>query len=323
MNSEHSLDNLFFVESVSAAVRGLERIIEEIAPTDIPVLLVGESGTGKEVMALRIHQLSKRKNEPFHKVACTTLSAEIFDKPLRENGEAEKRHELLRAGTVLFDEVSELDTACQPRLLSFLPDGDALPHEDQLQARVISATRRDLKEEIKARRFREELYYRLNGVSLQLPPLRHRREDVPLLLNFLLAKFAVQFGRPVPALSDRTMRELMEYSWPGNIRQLENAAKKIVALNDEHLALEDFQPVAVESALNGPPAARISLKQAARAASREAERELILKTLERTRWNRKRAAKELQISYKALLYKLKQIGMGESEESLSPRGERG
>lgn len=323
MNSEHSLDNLFFVESVSPAVRGLERIIEEIAPTDIPVLLVGESGTGKEVMALRIHRLSKRRNEPFHKVACTALSPEVFETPLRENGEAEKRHELLRAGTVLFDEVSELDQPCQPKLLHFLPDGEALPHEGQLHARVISATRRDLEEEIKARRFREELYYRLNGVSLHLPPIRHRREDVPLLMNFLLAKFAAQFGRPVPTLSDQTMRELMEYSWPGNIRQLENAAKKIVALSDEHLALDDFQPVALHSSLDGAPPARISLKQAARAASREAERDLILKTLERTRWNRKRAAKELQISYKALLYKLKQIGMGDSEDSLSSQGERG
>lgn len=323
LNSEHSLDNLFFVESVSPAVRGLERIIEEIAPTDIPVLVVGESGTGKEVMALRIHQLSKRRNEPFHKVVCTTLSPEVLEAPLRANGEAEKRHELLRAGTVLFDEVSELDAACQPKLLQFLPDGDALPHEGKLQARVISATRRDLEEEIKARHFREELYYRLNGVSLHLPPLRHRREDVPLLMNFLLAKFAAQFGRPLPTLSDRAVRELMEYSWPGNIRQLENAAKKIVALNDEHLALEDFLPVALHSSLNGAPPMRISLKQASRAASREAERELILKTLERTRWNRKRAARELQISYKALLYKLKQIGMGDSEDSLSPRGERG
>ena len=323
MDSEHSLNNLFFVESASPAVRGLERIIEEIAPTDIPVLLVGESGTGKEVMALRIHQLSKRGNEPFHRVACTTLSPGILEAPLRENGEAEKRYELLRAGTVLFDEVSELDEACQPKLLQFLPDGDALPHEGQLHARVISATRRDLEEEIRARRFREELYYRLNGVSLHLPPLRQRREDVPLLMDFLLAKFAAQFGRPVPALSARTMRELIDYSWPGNIRQLENAAKKIVALNDEHSALEDFQPLALQSQLNGPPTTRISLKQVARAASREAERELILKTLERTRWNRKRAAKELQISYKALLYKLKQIGIGESEGPFSPRGERG
>jgi two-component system response regulator AtoC len=323
LSSEHSLDNLFFVESVSPTVRGLERIIEEIAPTDIPVLLVGESGTGKEVMALRIHQLSKRRNEPFHKVVCTTLSPEVLEAPLRENGEAEKWHELLRAGTVLFDEISELDAACQPKLLHFLPDGDALPHEGKLHARVISATRRDLEEEIRAQHFREELYYRLNGVCIHLPPLRHRREDIPCLTDFLLAKFATQFGRPVPTLTPRTLRNLMAYSWPGNIRQLENVVKKVVALGDERLALEDFQSVTAQSTLNGASPQRISLKQAARAASREAERELILKALERTRWNRKRAAKELQISYKALLYKLKQIGMGDSEDSMSPRGERG
>jgi two-component system response regulator AtoC len=323
LKSAHSVDNCFFVESICPAVRGLERIIEEIAPTDIPVMLVGESGTGKEVAALRVHQLSRRRSEPFLKLVCTTLAPDFLEVPLREDGEVDRRNELLRAGTVFLDEISELDAACQPKLLQFLPDGDVLPHEGKLQARVISATRRDLEEEIRAQHFREELYYRLNGVCIHLPPLRHRKEDIPSLTNFLLAKFAAQLGRPVPSLTPQTLRNLMGYSWPGNIRQMENVVKKIVALGDEHRALEDFQSVTPHSPPTGAFPKRISLKQAARAASREAERELILKALERTRWNRKRAAKELQISYKALLYKLKQIGMGDSEDSLSPRREQG
>jgi two-component system response regulator AtoC len=171
---------------------------------------------------------------------------------------------------------------------------------------------------MRAGRFRSELYYRINGVCLRMPPLRDRREDIPILVEFFLTKHAAQFARPRPTLGPRTMRMLLEHSWPGNIRELENVVKKIVALGEEHLAVSELTVAPIERPLEISEPRAYSLKQAARAASREAERELILKALEHTRWNRKRAALKLQISYKSLLYKLKQIGVQDSES-----GQRG
>jgi DNA-binding NtrC family response regulator len=179
---------------------------------------------------------------------------------------------------------------------------------------VISATSRGLDEDIRGGCFRSELFYRLNGVCLRLPPLRKRREDILPLADFLLTKHATQLVRPRPSLSGRTMRKFLDYSWPGNVRELENVVKNIVALGEEEIALSEISSVPAEK--HKAPAVvhgSHSLKAAARAASRETERDLILKALARTRWNRKRAAQELQISYKSLLYKLKQIGLQDSE----------
>jgi DNA-binding NtrC family response regulator len=164
------------------------------------------------------------------------------------------------------------------------------------------------------------LYYRINGVCLRLPPLRHRREDVPVLVDYFLSKHAAAFGRPKPVISPAGFSALTDYHWPGNVRELENVVRKLVALGDERAALEDLRLAAQHNGGNGGAAAAsngdsLSLKDAARAASRQAERELILKVLGRTRWNRKRAAQELQISYKALLYKLKQIGLDDQAAS--------
>ena len=171
--------------------------------------------------------------------------------------------------------------------------------------------------------FREELYYRINGVQLRLPPLRNRKEDIPGMLDFFLMKYASLFGRPTPRLSTPTMELLLHHAWPGNIRELENFARKMVALGNEQLATHDLtagdvpkhsDPVPIPAKLSGieyPPGQ--SLKKAAREASRHAERAMILNQLERTRWNRKRTARELQISYKALLYKLKQLGLDGSD----------
>jgi two-component system response regulator AtoC len=167
---------------------------------------------------------------------------------------------------------------------------------------------------VAARNLREDLYYRISGVCLRLPPLRQRREDIPILVEHFLRKFAEEFQRPVPVLSEETHRLFQEYSWPGNVRELENAAKAIVALGDEAVAMGGLRAMLMR-ADHGSNGSRVSLKQAARAASREAEKEIILKALTRTRWNRRRAAQDLQISYKALLYKLKQMGCSEYEAS--------
>jgi two-component system, NtrC family, response regulator AtoC len=303
-----------FVGGICPAMQTLESVLSEIAPTNIPVLLVGESGTGKAIFAQRLHSLSARAEERLVSVTCAAMNPTLLTAELELNGSGNTgiRGQEVSIGTVFFEEISELDPACQRNLLYALP-GDGASRRGSLTARVISATSRNLDEEMRATRFRSELYYRINGVCLRLPPLRDRREDIPILVEFFLTKHAAQFGRPRPSLGPRTLRMLLEHSWPGNIRELENVVKKIVALGDEHLALSELTATPIERPAEISEPRAYSLKQAARAASREAERELILKALEHTRWNRKRAAQQLQISYKSLLYKLKQIGVQDSE----------
>jgi two-component system response regulator AtoC len=302
-----------FVGGMCAAMQTLENVVAEIAPTNIPVLLVGESGTGKEMFARRIHHLSANADEPLMKIACASMNLPNFAGELGLN-KADVSGEGFKTltGTVFFDEISELDAPCQRSLLYALPDGEAQPRRGSLGARVISTTNRNLDDEMRAGRFRSELYYRINGVCLRLPPLRDRKEDIPLLVESFLTKYAAEFGRPRPSLSPRALRMLLDYSWPGNIRELENAVKKIVALGAENLGLPELVAEPVEVRTEVTELRSYSLKAAARAASREAEREMILEALARTRWNRKRAAQELQISYKSLLYKLKQIGLPDS-----------
>jgi two-component system, NtrC family, response regulator AtoC len=306
-------DDRDFVGGICPAMRTLESVLGEIAPTNIPVLLVGESGTGKAVFAQRLHNLSARSEERLVSVACAAMNPSLLNEDLELNapgiGDQSSGNSI---GSVFFEEISELDAACQRSLLYALP-GDGTGRRGSLNARVISTTSRNLDEEMRAGRFRTELYYRINGVCLRLPTLRDRREDIPILVEFFLTKHSAQFARPRPSLSARTMRMLLDHSWPGNIRELENVVKKIVALGDENLALSELTVTPIERPAEISEPRAYSLKQAARAASREAERELILKALEHTRWNRKRAAQELQISYKSLLYKLKQIGVQDSE----------
>jgi two-component system response regulator AtoC len=304
-----------FVGGMSPAMQTLESVVAEIATTSIPVLLVGESGTGKAMFAQRMHRLSPRCDKELVSIICAAMNpAQLFvELGLNStgNGNGHANHGI--AGTVVFDEISELDLVCQRNLLYALPDGDGSPRHGTLGARVISTTSRNLDEEMRAGRFRAELYYRVNGVCLRLPPLRDRREDIPILVEFFLSKHAALLGRPRPCLSPRTLRLLLDHSWPGNIRELENVVKKIVALGDEQLAIAELTAIPEPPRLEVRERRGYSLKAAARAASREAERGLILKALEHTRWNRKRAAQELQISYKSLLYKLKQIGVHDSE----------
>jgi DNA-binding NtrC family response regulator len=304
-----------FLSGKVAATQALESAIAEIAPTNIPVLLIGESGTGKQVFARRIHSLSMGSEKALVEITCASMTAELLSDRLGLNSVSGRASASIGVGTVLFDEVSELESASQRSLLSALPDGDSRPRPGLLTARLISTTSRNLDDEVRARRFRSELYYRINGVCLRLPPLRERKEDIPRLVDFFLAKHATQFGRPRFSLSPETLRAFVDHSWPGNIRELENAVRNIVALNDEHLAVSELVQARTETRAAEVNASGNSLKVAARAASREAERELILKALARTRWNRKRAAQELQISYKSLLYKLKQIGLQETEAS--------
>jgi two-component system response regulator AtoC len=303
-----------FVGGICPALLTLESVIAEIAPTNIPVLLVGESGTGKEMFARHIHALSSRSAESLVKLSCASLNEETLSSELGLHGNRHHNSAHITAGTVILDEISELDASSQRILLYGLPDGDTRARPGVLTARIVSTTSRKLDEEMQAGRFRNELYYRINGVCLRLPPLRERKDDIPMLSEFFLTKHAAQLGRPRFPLSQRTLQVLVDHSWPGNIRELENVVKNIIALGDEQLAVSGLGSVPGRASRIRHMDTHIRpLKVAARAASREAERELILQALERTHWNRKRAAHDLQISYKSLLYKLKQIKSSEAE----------
>jgi len=290
-----------FVEGASPSMRSLEAVIREVAQSAAPVLILGERGVGKKATALRIHELSRRGGQPFRSLACGSLEAGQLEEP--QTGAT-------AAGTIYLDEVAQLGAEGQAWLLRALTEGDSNEAEAKGMARVICGSAQDLEAEVKAGRMREDLYYRISGVCLRLPPLRQRREDIPGLTEYFLEKYAHKFQRQVPQLSEETRRLFQEYSWPGNMAELENAAKAIMALGDERVAMGGLRAMLQRSDA-GENGGRISLKQVSRAASREAEKEIILRALTRTRWNRRRAAEDLQISYKALLYKLKQMGCSE------------
>jgi two-component system response regulator AtoC len=302
VNYEMAIDGAMtqFVEGASASMRPVEAVIRELAQSDVPVLLLAERGAGKHATARRIHDLSRRSAQPFRRFQCSALKPEDLQKFTGMNGES--------AGTIFLEELGELHADCQAYLHGVLSPGVA-DQRVRATARFICGSARDLELEVKARRLREDLYYRISGVCLRLPPLRQRREDIAFLTEQFLVKYAQEFRRPVPTLSKETRRLFQDYSWPGNLRELEAAARILVALGDEHLAMGGLRALLQKSPSprNGPA---ISLKAASKAASHEAERELILQALTRTRWNRRRAAEELQISYKALLYKLKQMQIG-------------
>ena len=299
-----------------ASVRSLHALVADLARTDIPVLLIGESGTGKEVYARLIHRLSGSGETVLKKVSCTALDAPGLLRQVQEGlqpgrGEARTR-------TLFLDGVDELDPACQRVLLSLLPDGDPKSGAETM-ARLISSASINLEKEVETGRFRRELYFRINGAILRLPPLRDRKEDIPALLEYFLTKHAGELKSKTLVLDSVALELLTSYDWPGNIRELENMAKKILALGDAKVALDDLRAAPVNVPKSSHNGGVSSLKIAAREASRRTEREMILKALEGTHWNRKRAARELQISYKALLYKIKQIGVQESESEAMRR----
>ncbi len=300
--------NAGFVLGHSAAIQRLNAMVEDIACTNIPVLLMGESGTGKEVYGRVIHRLSKHSHTPLEKVNCRAVEQgevlALLKSHPRERGESPENG--LR--TLFLDGIDELDLGSQKVLLSLLPDGE-IDENNPNRLRIIASTSRNLEKEIGSGRFRSELYFRINGVCLRLPPLRDRKEDILVFTEHFLAKHAAELGREAPVLSDKEMEFLGTHDWPGNVRELENLARKIVVLGDSRKAIEELREMPRLEPTHAEEPRGFSLKVAARAASRRAERDLIAKALERTHWNRKRAAQELQISYKSLLYKIKQTGL--------------
>jgi two-component system response regulator AtoC len=321
-------------------MREILEITEQVADTDITVLVRGESGTGKELVARTLHRLSSRRDKPFVKVNCAALPSELLESELFgfEKGAftgAQKRKlgkfEYANHGTIFLDEIGEMSPALQAKLLQVLQDGQfsRLGGESDVQVdtRVIAATNRNLEEGVANGEFREDLYYRLNVVTIAVPPLRERGTGaVPLLTDFFLRKFSKEYKREQPQLSAETMTIFMRYHWPGNVRELENMVRRMIVLGSEETV---HQEIALRKApmeggnleslldldalgadlVNG---GEVDLKAISKRAARVAEKRVISKVLEQTRWNRKEAAGRLQISYKALLYKMKENGLSEN-----------
>ncbi len=289
--------------SVSPVMKALNRAIEDVASSEVPLLILGEPGTGKRALAFQIHQQSTRSTKAFSEIECSSLGSEYFD------GGGRTSSLFSESGTVVLHEVSFLVPECQAALQ------DLLVHRSQTGdtitdwPRLIFTTHVNLEQEIRLGRFREDLYYRISSFCLRVPPLRHRKEDISGLAELFLSKYALRLQCTKPNISELTRRFLAEYGWPGNVRELEEATRTIAAVGDEKLALAALKSAHRGTRRQPERALVLSLKEASKAASRAAEKDLILKVLSRTRWNRKRAAGELKISYKALLYKLKQMGV--------------
>jgi two-component system response regulator AtoC len=304
-----------FVNGMGPAMRSVMAVVADVARTDIPVLVMGESGTGKEVYARLIHQLSAFPSATLKKVNCAALTAETLQKQLLGTSEQSDGNSDPQSTTLFLDEIDELDLVTQRALLTILPDGEPKNSTQELSTRLITSTSRDLGQDVECGRFRRELYFRISGVCLRLPPLRERKEDIPKLLDFFLARHAAHQRKPVPVVNPEILDRMMSHAWPGNIRELENIAKRMIALENGLMALGELRVSQLNGVRESNGALPPSLKVAARAVSQRTEKELILKALERTRWNRKRAAQELQISYKSLLYKLKQICIASSDSA--------
>jgi two-component system response regulator AtoC len=265
--------------------------IWRFAELDCPILLVGEKGTGKQRLAEDIHRASPRSHGAFHPLHAAAVN------------KAGLRAALTGSATVYIAALDELDPELQVMLVEFCRRSP-----NASQARVLAGSNAALLEAVKTRSFREDLFYLLGQMTIQLTPLRHRKQELAPLAESFLGDFAQQFGRSKPVLSERMLEFIMSYAWPGNVSELETAMKTLAAIGDESIALAAMRARSAEARLSRDET-RIPLKQASRAASLRAERELISEVLGSNGWNRKQAARELKISYKALLYKLKQIGM--------------
>lgn len=295
-----------YVAGESQAIRSVNAIAKDIAGTNISVLLVGESGTGKEIYARLIHSLSKRSGVPITKVSCRArepeeLLAEL--KPLLKDSPKSPGNV---PGTLFLDGIDELELGSQKVLLSQLPEAE--PDEIDGLRRIATAIR-DLNSDIETCHFRRDLYYRINGACIRLPALRERRQDIPVMMEHFLAKHSAELLRTAPVLTEEDLQFFGSYEWPGNVRELANVAKKVVLFGEARKVISDLEATPRSGAYPPKDPGGLSLKAVARAASRQAERGLIVKALERTRWNRKQAAHDLGVSYKSLLYKIKETGL--------------
>lgn len=295
-------DVLFGHSEVMARIRDR---VKRLAATDVPVLLQGEGGTGKEILAQLIHRYSSDSAGPFVKINCPALPSTGLGEGV-ENGASEPT----QRGTLFLDQVAELAPALQTRLLQLLQNGQTC-RLGAVEGRLICATTRQLQDEVEAGTFRQDLFYRINVVTLHVPRLHERQQDIPELVAYFLEQFGNTFNCPVKPLSASLLHTLQAYHWPGNIRELENLMKRYVILGNEEAVTSEFARHAHHHTGGELPSdGVVSLKSVARQAAREAERQVILRSLQANNWNRKRVARALRISYRALLYKIRDAGLG-------------
>jgi two-component system response regulator AtoC len=305
------------------AMQALRSRLDKVATANVPVLIHGESGTGKDIIARLVHSWSPWKSGPFVKVNCPAIPGTLLESELfgyergaftGAYGSKPGRVELAHRGTLFLDEISELDMSLQSKLLQLLQDGQfcriGAQADKKVEVRVVCATNRILEEEIANGSFRQDLFYRINVVNLFMPPLRERRSDIRGLVGYFLDYYNRKYNCRANPLSPELTETLEKYHWPGNIRELENLMKRYVILGTEDVVSSDLEPretdfLTSDINLDGP----ISLKKLTRQATRQLERRIILKVLHNHHWNRKQAAKTLNISYRALLYKIRDAGL--------------
>jgi two-component system response regulator AtoC len=323
----------------SPAMRKVRAQAAQIARINVPVLMLGESGVGKEVVARLIHKLSPRAHRTFLKVNCAALPSELLESELfgyepgaftGANRPKPGKFEICNHGTILLDEIGEMPPSLQAKLLHVLQDQQFSRLGGRttisVDVRILAATNVDVQQAIAARRLREDLYYRLNAFTLNLPPLRERREEIPLLLKHFMANLSERYARAPLPFSPALMDACMRYHWPGNLRELENMVKRYLILGDEALILSELDPQNPNMiGLPATPPRRTGdtsdLKTLVRGLKDEAEMQAISEALEHTKWNRKEAARMLNISYKALLYKIRQYGIEPQSENRLMRQE--
>jgi two-component system response regulator AtoC len=319
----------------------VQALVGQIAWSEAPVLIQGETGTGKEVIARELHAQSPRANKGFLKLNCAALPSELVESELfgyergAFTGAFQKKagmFELADGGTILLDEIGDMDVRLQAKLLQVLQDREFTRiggrETIKVDVRVMAATHRDLEGAIAERTFREDLYYRLNVINLVLPPLRERTEDIVPMAEFLMRKHSTA-GVPMPTITPELARALTNYRWPGNVRELENVVRKFLILRDAAGLAAELQAKAFrrreEPTLSRPepvaqsaqPSLGTPILEQVTKAKQQAETDAILAALNSTRWNRKRAAALLEIDYKALLYKMKKLGV---EDRPTPMG---
>src|ERR1700731_2821126 len=331
---DHLTEDLSFLASSPQMVRIRQQILQ-IAPVDVPVFICGESGVGKEVVARMIHMRSTRRNQPFVKVNCAALPGELLESELfgYEQGaftgavrSKPGKFELANKGTIFLDEIAEMSPHLQAKLLHVLQDGQysrlGARAVVNVEVRVLAATNMDVKDAMRTGRFREDLYYRLNVLSLHIPPLRERTAEIPLPFRHFLVKYSEKYQKHAPDPSKHLLEAALGYPWPGNLRELENFVKRYVILEDDEGSFRELLEMTGQQHRTAPrdeaPAPKEQgLKALVRGLKDEAEMEAIADALEKTNWCRKDAAKMLGISYKALLYKMRQFNLDSGRGSRS------
>jgi two-component system, NtrC family, response regulator AtoC len=307
----------------SPGMAALRVHVQRICRTNIPILLTGEGGTGKEALARWIHANSEYSTGEFVKVNCAAIPGSLLESELfgyekgaftGANFPKPGRVEMAHRGTLFLDEIADLDLNLQSKLLHFLQDGTFSRIGDNVErkidTRLLCATNKDLEKETKEGRFRQDLFYRVHVFRLKLPPLRERVEDIPVLAEFFRQNFQKQFGMPTKPISPETFEYMQNLPWPGNVRELSNMIARYVLIGPEAAANSEISSKRTGSSVSeGPRGAPLPLKKLAKDAMKQMERNVILETLRANQWNRRKTAQELKISYRALIYKIRDAGL--------------